>query len=144
MSELIREKCTACRRDSPQVTETDIAELKPQLPQWTLAEHEGVKRLQRAFRFRNFAEALRFTNRVGALAEDEGHHPAILTEWGRVTITLWTHKIRGGFTATTLSSRPRSILYRRKTQARWTEKQRWWKMPIVLVKQQIFALALRH
>jgi 4a-hydroxytetrahydrobiopterin dehydratase len=95
MSELLTEKCTACRRDSPQVTETDIAELQPQLPQWTLEEHEGMKRLQRAFRFRNFAEALRFTNRVGALAEDEGHHPAILTEWGRVTVTLWTHKIRG-------------------------------------------------
>jgi 4a-hydroxytetrahydrobiopterin dehydratase len=51
--------------------------------------------LERVFGFRNFAEALRFTNRVGALAEDEGHHPAILTEWGRVTVTLWTHKIRG-------------------------------------------------
>jgi hypothetical protein len=55
MSELIREKCTACRRDSPQVTETDIAELKPQLPQWTLMERESVKRLERAFRFKNFA-----------------------------------------------------------------------------------------
>jgi 4a-hydroxytetrahydrobiopterin dehydratase len=76
------------------VTETDIAELKPQLPQWTLAEREGVKRLERVFGFRNFTESLRFTNRVGALAEDEGHHPAILTEWGRVTVTLWTHKIR--------------------------------------------------
>jgi 4a-hydroxytetrahydrobiopterin dehydratase len=77
------------------VTETDIAELKPQLPQWTLVERESVRRLERAFRFRNFAEALRFTNRVGALAEEEGHHPAILTEWGRATVTLWTHKIRG-------------------------------------------------
>jgi 4a-hydroxytetrahydrobiopterin dehydratase len=77
------------------VTETDIAELKPQLPQWTLVERESVRRLERAFRFRNFAEALRFTNRVGALAEKEGHHPAILTEWGRATVTLWTHKIRG-------------------------------------------------
>ena len=60
-----------------------------------LMEREGVKRLERVFGFRNFTEALRFTNRVGALAEDEGHHPAILTEWGRVTVTLWTHKIRG-------------------------------------------------
>src|SRR6266446_10000991 len=122
MSELIREKCTACRRDSPQVTETDIAELKPQLPQWTLVEREGVKTLERAFRFRNFAKALRFTNRVGALAEDEGHHPAILTEWGRVTVTLWTHKIRG-FTGTTLSWRSRLIPCRRNTLARWTEEQ---------------------
>ena len=95
MSDLIREKCTACRRDSPRVTETDIVELKPQLPDWTLKEHQGVKRVERSFRFRNFAEALRFTNRVGALAEEEGHHPTIPTEWGRVNVTLWTHKIRG-------------------------------------------------
>ena len=47
------------------------------------------------YRFSNFAEALSFTNRVGALAEVEGHHPAILTEWGQVTVTLWTHAIRG-------------------------------------------------
>jgi 4a-hydroxytetrahydrobiopterin dehydratase len=54
------------------VTETDIVELKSQLPDWTLDENQGVKRLERAFRFRNFAEALRFMNRVGALAEDDG------------------------------------------------------------------------
>jgi 4a-hydroxytetrahydrobiopterin dehydratase len=95
MSELIREKCSACRHDFPRVTETDIVQLKLQLPDWALEEHQGVKKLERSFRFRNFAEALHFTNRVGALAEDEGYHPAILTEWGGVTVTLWTHKIRG-------------------------------------------------
>jgi pterin-4a-carbinolamine dehydratase len=50
---------------------------------------------ERAFEFPSFADALAFTNRVGALAEKEGHHPALLTEWGRVTVTWWTHKIRG-------------------------------------------------
>ena len=60
-----------------------------------MLEREGIPRLERVFRFGNFAEALRFSNRVGDLAEEEGHHPAILTEWGRVTVTLWTHKIRG-------------------------------------------------
>ena len=58
-------------------------------------EREGIQQLERVFAFRDFAEALSFTNRVGALAEAEGHHPAILTEWGRVTVTLWTHKIHG-------------------------------------------------
>jgi 4a-hydroxytetrahydrobiopterin dehydratase len=95
MATLTTEKCTACRRDSPLVTEAEIAELKPQIPEWTLLEREGIQRLERVFRFGNFAEALRFSNRVGDLAEEEGHHPAILTEWGRVTVTLWTHKIRG-------------------------------------------------
>jgi 4a-hydroxytetrahydrobiopterin dehydratase len=93
ISVLINEKCTACRSDSPHVTETDIQELKPQVPDWTLVERETIPRLERVFRFKNFVEALSFTNRVGALAEAEGHHPAILTEWGRVTVTLWTHKI---------------------------------------------------
>ncbi len=82
------------RRDSPRTTDSEIQELKPQIPEWTLVEREGIQRLERVFRFANFVEALNFTNRVGALAETEGHHPAILTEWGRVTVTLWTHKIR--------------------------------------------------
>jgi 4a-hydroxytetrahydrobiopterin dehydratase len=94
MATLTTEKCTACRRDSPPVTEAEIAELKPQIPEWTMLEREGISRLERVFRFQNFIEALHFSNRVGALAEEEGHHPAILTEWGRVTVTLWTHKIR--------------------------------------------------
>ena len=95
MSALTNEKCIACRRDAPRVTEAETAELKPQIPDWALVEREGIQRLERVFRFTNFAEALTFTNRVGTLAEEEGHHPAILTEWGRVTVTLWTHKIRG-------------------------------------------------
>ena len=95
MSILTNEECTACRRDSPQVTEAEIRELKPQVPDWTLVEREDIQRLERVFRFGSFAEALSFTNRVGVLAEAEGHHPAILTEWGQVTVTLWTHKIRG-------------------------------------------------
>ncbi|HTG58020.1 MAG TPA: 4a-hydroxytetrahydrobiopterin dehydratase [Terriglobia bacterium] len=95
MSILAHEKCTTCRRDSPLVTEAEIRELKPQVPHWTLVERETIQRLECIFRFRNFGEALSFTNRVGVLAEAEGHHPAILTEWGQVTVTLWTHKIRG-------------------------------------------------
>jgi 4a-hydroxytetrahydrobiopterin dehydratase len=95
MDALTNEKCTACRRDSPVVTEAETQELKPQIPEWTLVERDGIQRIERVYRFPNFADALAFTNRVGAIAEEEGHHPAILTEWGRVTVTLWTHKIRG-------------------------------------------------
>ena len=95
MGALTNEKCTACHRDSPLVTQADIQALKPQVSDWTLVECEGIQQLERVFPFGNFIEALSFTVRVGALAEAEGHHPAILTEWGRVTVTLWTHKIRG-------------------------------------------------
>ena len=77
------------------VTDDEIAELQPEVPDWELAEIDGVKRLRRTFTFDDFAHALRFTNAVGAIAEDEGHHPALLTEWGRVTVGWWTHKIRG-------------------------------------------------
>jgi len=62
------------------VTDAEIGELKPHVTEWTLIEREGIPRLERVFRFRNFAVAC--TNRIAALAEDEGHHPAILTEWG--------------------------------------------------------------
>jgi 4a-hydroxytetrahydrobiopterin dehydratase len=95
VASLIDQRCVACRADSPRVTPEEITELKPQIADWLLVERDGIARLERTFRFKNFAEALAFTNRVGALAEQEGHHPAILTEWGRVTVTWWTHKIRG-------------------------------------------------
>ena len=95
MGALIQEKCVACRKDAPQVTEPEIAELKPQIPEWKMTEPDGVPRLEREYRFRDFAEALAFSVKIGELAESEGHHPAILTEWGRVTVTWWTYKIRG-------------------------------------------------
>jgi 4a-hydroxytetrahydrobiopterin dehydratase len=95
MSDLINERCVACRRDAPRVTDDEIAALKPLIPDWEMVEREGIPRLERLFRFPDFKEALAFTQRVGALAEEEGHHPALLTEWGRVTVTWWTHKMRG-------------------------------------------------
>ena len=95
MAELVREKCVACRRDSPRVTEAEMKELGAEIPDWTVLERDAVPRLEKVFKFPNFADALAFTNRIGAIAEAEGHHPALLTEWGRVTVNWWTHKIRG-------------------------------------------------
>lgn len=95
MSELTSERCVPCRGGVPTLTRAEIAKLKPQVPGWDVVERDGILRLERVFHFPTFAEALAFTNRVGALAEEEGHHPALLTEWGRVTVAWWTHKIRG-------------------------------------------------
>lgn len=95
MTELADSKCVVCRVGDPTVTAAEIAEYKPQVPDWEIVEESGIQRLRRTFRFRDFKEALDFTNRVGAIAEEEGHHPSILTEWGRVTVTWWTHKIKG-------------------------------------------------
>ncbi len=94
MSSLNQERCTACRRDSPSVTPDEIAELQPQVPEWGLASVDDVPRLDRVFRFDDFRQALQFTNRIGEIAEDEGHHPMLVTEWGRVRVAWWTHKIR--------------------------------------------------
>ena len=95
METLAGMKCVACRRDAPTVTDEEVAELHPQVPEWELVEIDGVKRLRRVFSFADFAEALSFTNDVGRVAEEEGHHPALLTEWGRTTVSWWTHKING-------------------------------------------------
>jgi 4a-hydroxytetrahydrobiopterin dehydratase len=95
MQKLAEMKCEACRKDAPTVTEQEIAELIKQIPDWRIVERDGIKRLEREFKFKNFSEALAFTNEVGQLAESEGHHPALLVEWGRVTVTWWTHKIKG-------------------------------------------------
>ena len=95
MSELAQIKCTACRGDELTLNDAEIEELRPQVPDWRVVERDGVKRLERAFGFDDFAQALAFTNRVGEQAEEEGHHPTLLTEWGKVTVTWWTHKIGG-------------------------------------------------
>lgn len=79
----------------PTSTEEEMVELKAKLPDWRVVEQDGVKRLRRVFNFEDFAQALAFTNQVGEIAEEEGHHPVLVTEWGQVTVTWWTHKIGG-------------------------------------------------
>jgi 4a-hydroxytetrahydrobiopterin dehydratase len=88
-------KCVACRRGEPTLTQERITELLPQIPQWRVIEVDGEKRLERVFKFKDFAEALAFMNRVGDIAEEEDHHPMLVTEYGRVTVTWWTHIIGG-------------------------------------------------
>jgi len=94
-TELLQMKCVPCRGGEPTLTDAEILRLRPEVPAWSVLEREGIERLERTFSFKDFSEALSFTNKVGAIAEADGHHPALLTEWGRVTVTWWTHKIRG-------------------------------------------------
>ena len=95
MATLTSLKCIPCRAGTPQATDEEISRLHAEIPDWQLVERDGIKRLERVFRFKDFSEALQFTQKVGELAEAEGHHPALLTEWGRVTVSWWTHKIKG-------------------------------------------------
>lgn len=95
MSALTGQKCTACHQDAPRVTKEEITKLKPHIPDWNIVEVDGESHLERTYSFVDFKTALAFTNCVGDAAEEEGHHPALLTEWGKVKVSWWTHAISG-------------------------------------------------
>ncbi len=95
MEALLKQTCVPCMGTSPPVTESEITKLKPQIPDWNIILENGEARLQRIYKFTDFQTALAFTQRVGEESEKEGHHPALLTEWGKVTVTWWTHAIKG-------------------------------------------------
>jgi 4a-hydroxytetrahydrobiopterin dehydratase len=95
MSLLSEKTCTACRIGAPLLTDAELSEGLQQLPDWQVVIVDGIQHLTRSYKFSNFVTALSFTNAVGELAEEFNHHPAILTEWGKVTVSWWTHKIKG-------------------------------------------------
>ena len=88
-------QCEACRAGAPPATTEELQEFLRTHNSWQQVEVDGVPRIQRIYVFSNFVDALNFTNRVGHLAEQESHHPALVTEWGKVTVSWWTHKIHG-------------------------------------------------
>lgn len=95
MTKLSQQTCEACRADAPRISDEDLALLMPSIPDWVPIVVDGIMQIQREYAFKNFAQAMAFSNRVGDIAEQAGHHPAILTEWGKVTVTWWSHSIRG-------------------------------------------------
>lgn len=95
MAQLNQQKCEACTKNASPVSQEEIAQLKPEIPNWNLIQPQGETRLERSYEFPDFKTALNFTDRVGEIAEEQGHHPAILTEYGKVTVTWWTHAISG-------------------------------------------------
>jgi len=92
MEALADQKCVPCRGGVPPLTPSQVAELRTQVPEWEVVENHH---LVREFPFPDFVSALEFTNRVGEVAEEEGHHPDIYLAWGKVGVTIWTHKIDG-------------------------------------------------
>tara|TARA_B100000427_G_scaffold239730_1_gene202617 strand:- start:268 stop:606 length:339 start_codon:yes stop_codon:yes gene_type:complete len=95
MSDLVKQKCVACRADAPRVTDDELPDLLKQIPDWQPVTDDSVLKLNKVFNFDNYSDAISFTNKIAQLAEEEDHHPAILLEWGRVEVTWWTHKIGG-------------------------------------------------
>ena len=93
--QLTHQKCVPCEGNVQPFTPDQVKIYAPQVPEWRVLED---KKLEREFKFKNFVAALTFINKVGAIAEQEGHHPDIyLHGWNKVTFTLWTHAIKGLF-----------------------------------------------
>jgi 4a-hydroxytetrahydrobiopterin dehydratase len=92
MSGLSAKECVPCRGGVPPLTSEEIAKLLPELDDWRVVDNHHLEKI---YDFFNFREALEFVNRVGELAEEQGHHPDICFGWGRAEITIWTHKIDG-------------------------------------------------
>ena len=94
MAGLADERCAALESESPAASPAELEELKAQVPDWTVVS-DGMDKLERSYTFGSFAEALAFTDSVGAIAEEQGHHPQLTTEWGRTTVRWWTHAVGG-------------------------------------------------
>lgn len=94
-TQLDKQACEACHADAPQATEQQKAQWLSALSGWQIQTEQGIEQLYKAYQFKNFVQALEFTNKVGELAESEAHHPKIVTQWGEVTLIWWTHKIKG-------------------------------------------------
>jgi 4a-hydroxytetrahydrobiopterin dehydratase len=118
MEELTEQKCEACRAGAPSVTTEEIKELKPQVPEWHIITEDGIPKLDRLFKFKNFKDAISFTDAVGEAAEKEGHHPRLTTEWGKVAVTWWTHKIRNLHKNDFIMAAKTDRIYQNSTDAR--------------------------
>jgi len=95
MTQLAQEKFIPVKSGTSSMSETEIARLNSEIPDWKKIEVDGVPRLKRVFEFKNFVDALEFTNAVGEIAEEQGHHPVITLTWGKATVEWWTHDIKG-------------------------------------------------
>jgi 4a-hydroxytetrahydrobiopterin dehydratase len=92
MSDLASKTCVPCRGGVPPLAGQELDELAKQVPQWKVVDGHHIRR---TFAFPDFRQALAFVNKVGEVAESQGHHPDILLSWGKAEITTWTHKING-------------------------------------------------
>jgi len=95
MGNLREMKIIPIQASSTPLSAAEIKKMSAELANWAVIQVDGENRLQRKYHFKDFSQALAFTNQVGGIAEEENHHPSILTEWGLVTVTWWTHKVKG-------------------------------------------------
>jgi len=92
---LAQQNISATPKTAIQLTSVEQAELSVQVPDWEVIVSEGIETLRRVYKLKNFLTALEFANQISTIAEQGDHHPALLIEWGRVTVTWWSHSIGG-------------------------------------------------
>lgn len=92
MSELAAKNCAPCRGGVPPLKGAELRSIAAKVPGWQVVDDHHITK---SYKFPDFVSALAFVNKVGALAEEQGHHPDILLTWGRADVTTWTHKING-------------------------------------------------
>ena len=93
---LSSKNCVPCRKDVPPMERAEAERMHKETPSWELIEKDGVLHLIKSYLFADFADALKFVNRVGVIAEQEGHHPNIhVHDWNKVDLEIFTHKIKG-------------------------------------------------
>ncbi len=95
MTELLKSSCEACRADAPVLKDNEIKVLLSQIPSWKVYIEEDIKKIICSYIFINYTDSRNFLNKVADLAEEEDHHPEIILEWGKVTVSWWSHKIKG-------------------------------------------------
>jgi 4a-hydroxytetrahydrobiopterin dehydratase len=95
MNELAQTKCSPIDSTSKQLSEDETNQLSKKLSGWLIVKKENEFRLEKSYVFNDFKQAIAFTNHVAQEAEKQVHHPAIMTEWAKVTVSWWTHKVKG-------------------------------------------------
>ena len=94
MNSLSEQSCDACKVGAPKVSDDELAALLKNIPDWNVEVRDNVMQLEKCFLFKKYVDSVAFTNRVAEVSELQGHHPAVLLEWGKVTVTWWSHKIK--------------------------------------------------
>ena len=95
MNNLSGSTCVACKKGEPSLNDDEIAKILPQVSGWQVKDIDGINRLERVYKLKDFVQALELANKVGEIAEEEDHHPMLVVEWGRLTVQWWTHVVKG-------------------------------------------------
>ncbi|HRN69964.1 MAG TPA: 4a-hydroxytetrahydrobiopterin dehydratase [Candidatus Woesebacteria bacterium] len=95
MNDLKHSVCIPCEEGGDPMNEEQISKYSPQVPKWKIIDTNSIAKLQREFIFKNFVEAITFADKVGKIAEENGHHPRLIIDWGKVTVLWWTHAVKG-------------------------------------------------